>query len=314
MNMVNTENMEKFNIQDFKDLMSKASEVTDSTQKVKPLFENVPNKLRDFASKTMNVLGATAKVSFTSLKELNVKEMKDMTKRTSKANPLKLDNDEENRNIPMALNWIVKLLKGVIEKLEEHGNIIRVHNDALANPEAVDVAKHSELEALKNENEKLRKEIDETRQRGMKGNILVSCPKKDGLTRAVHNEVGEGNNKRLENDTEMIVRLIHEKTNVRVPVSDVVRIVNRSPGSAWESLTASMMKATNMDKAVKVYLNFQLTERRAALAKAVRKAKAEDKIAGYSVDRNGKIKIKEKGDTRYNPVLSEEHLNSIISS
>ena len=252
-----------------------------------------------------------------------------MTKRTSKANPLNLDNDEENRNIPMALNWIVKLLKGVIEKLEEHGNIIRVHNDALANPEAVDVAKHSELEALKNENEKLRKEIDKTRQRGMKGNILVSCPKKDGLTRAVHNEVGEGNNKRLENDTEMIVRLIHEKTNVRVPVSDVVachpmgqsdkhtyvvRIVNRSPGSAWESLTASMMKATNMDKAVKVYLNFQLTERRAALAKAVRKAKAEDKIAGYSVDRNGKIKIKEKGDTRYNPVLSEEHLNSIISS
>ena len=55
MNMVNTENMEKFNIQDFKDLMSKASEVTDSTQKVKPLFENVPNKLRDFASKTMSL-------------------------------------------------------------------------------------------------------------------------------------------------------------------------------------------------------------------------------------------------------------------
>ena len=30
--------MEKFNVQDFKELMSKASDLTDATQKVKPLF------------------------------------------------------------------------------------------------------------------------------------------------------------------------------------------------------------------------------------------------------------------------------------
>ena len=324
--------MEKFNVQDFKELMSKASDLTDATQKVKPLFENVPNKFRDFASKTMNVLGATASVSFSSLAELNVKDMKEMVKRTSKANPLNIDNTEkeENKNIPLALNWIVKLLKGVIEKLEEHGNIIRVHNDVLANPEAVIDIARPEIEALKKENEKLKIEIDETRQRGMKGNILVSCPVKNGQTRAGHSEVTEGENKRLENDTEMVIRLILDKTGVKIPIADVVachpmgqsdkhtyviRIMNRRPGSAWERLTAIMMKATSMEKTVNVYLNFQLTEKRAALAKSVRTARSEGKIAGYSVDQNGKIKIKKIGGTRYDTtVKSVEQLNSVITN
>ena len=79
-------------------------------------------------------------------------------------------------------------------------------------------------------------------------------------------------------------------------------------------MTAAMMKPTNVDKSVHVYLNFQLTEFRAALAKAVRKARFDNKIAGYSVDQNGKIKIKLIGGTRYDTVIrSEEQLNNIIS-
>ena len=50
--------MEKFNMDSFKEMMSSVSIMT------KPVFENVPDKLRGFASKTMNVLGATAKLSF----------------------------------------------------------------------------------------------------------------------------------------------------------------------------------------------------------------------------------------------------------
>ena len=53
-----------------------------------------------------------------------------------------------------------------------------------------------------------------------------------------------------------------------------------------------MMKASNMERTVPVYINFQLTERRAALAKSVRQAKSDSKVAGYSMDQNGKIKIK----------------------
>ena len=37
------------------------------------------------------------------------------------------------------------------------------------------------------------------------------------------------------------------------------------------------MKASNMERTVPVYINFQLTERRAALAKSVRQAKSDSK-------------------------------------
>ena len=174
----------------------------------------------------------------------------------------------------------------------------------LANPEeAIDVNTHK-LDALKKENIKLKTEIDETRQRGMKGNLIVSCPAKNGTTKAVHEE---GANKRLESDTEMVVRLINEKAQVKFPLQDVVAchpmgdsdkntyviiVINRKPRSAWDSLVAAMRKASNMDRNVHVYINFQLTQERAALAKAVRKAKSDDKLAGYSVDHNCKIKIK----------------------
>ena len=95
----------------------------------------------------------------------------------------------------------------------------------------------------------------------------------------------------------------------------VLRIMNRRPGSAWERLTAIMTKATSMEKSVHVYLNFQLTELRAALAKSVRIARQEGKIAGYSVDQNGRIKIKKIGGTRYDTIVkSVEQLNSVITN
>ena len=91
-----------------------------------------------------------------------------------------------------------------------------------------------------------------------------------------------------------------------------IRIFNRRPGSAWEALTAAMMKSSNMDKQVPVFINFQLTDKRAALAKAVRKVKPEGKLAGYSVDQNGKIKIKITGGKSYEVIRSEVQLNSFL--
>ena len=120
----------------------------------------------------------------------------------------------------------------------------------------------------------------------MKGNLIVSCPAKNGTTKAVHEEVTEGANKRLESDTEMVVRLINEKAQVKFPLQDVmachpmgdsdknmyvIRVIIRKPGSAWDSLVAAMRKASNMDRKVHMYINFQLTQERAALTKAVRK-------------------------------------------
>ena len=75
-----------------------------------------------------------------------------------------------------------------------------------------------------------------------------------------------------------------------------------------------MMKVSNMDRSVPVYINFQLTDKRAALAKSVRKAKSDGKVAGYSVDQNGRIKIKKIGAARYVPVMSVEQLDDMVIS
>ena len=75
-----------------------------------------------------------------------------------------------------------------------------------------------------------------------------------------------------------------------------------------------MMKASNMDKRVNVFINFQLTETRAALGKAVRKVKSDGNIAGYSVDQNGRIKIKKNGENKYETVKSVDHMNGMLVS
>ena len=49
-------------------------------------------------------------------------------------------------------------------------------------------------------------------------------------------------------------------------------------------------KANFTDK--NVFLNFQLTKKRAELAKYVRKAKVDKKIVKYGTDQNGKTTIK----------------------
>ena len=304
--------------------MTAASEFTEAT----PVFQNVPNRIRDIAAKTVNVLESTAKLSFSSLNDLDVAGMK---KRTNKTNPfnINLEEGKEDTNLPLAVNWIIKLLHSVIKKVDEQGDIIRVQTEVLASHEEAIDAPKNELAALKEENEKLKKEIDETRQRGMKGNIIVSCPTRRGVTKAVHREGKDENGAAIkESDTDLVLRLIKEKSGVTIPTKDVVachpigtadkhtfviRIVNRRPGSAWEELVAALMKSSNMDKSVPVFINYQLTEKRAALAKAVRTAKKEEKLAGYSVDQNGRIKIKKIGEKSYEVIRSEEQLSNILN-
>ena len=72
----------------------------------------------------------------------------------------------------------------------------------------------------------------------------------------MQDEITENGMKRLENDAEMIIRLLNEKSGVRIPISDVpachpigkeekhtfvIKVVNRNPGSACERLVAAMM-------------------------------------------------------------------------
>ena len=271
-------------------------------------------------------MDATAKIKINSLHN-------SIWTRTS-PNPTDVDdlkNVKSDAVIPFVINWVVQVLKEMLTTLDEQGDIMRVHSEALADPKGViGTASSKDFNALKEENAKLREEIDEIRQRGMKGNILVSSPAGTNKpTLLIPQPKSTPDNRKVnESDVEMVLRVIKDKTNVVVPKEDitachrvgkketntfVVSFNNRKSGSAWEEVTAAMMKPKNMVKEKNVFLNFQLTKYRADLAKAVRQAKKDDRIAAFSIDRNGNIKIKKlAADKEYLKVKSVENMERML--
>ena len=176
------------------------------------------------------------------------------------------------------------------------------------------------------------------RQRGLKGNIIISSPESqnkkslfafkkvtDHVTGAV----------RVENDIELCCRLIHLKTGVSVPLQDitachplskkvgstsyVLRISNRKPGSAWDILAAGLLTGRNKFTKANftddnVFINFQLTNTRNNLAKAIRDAKKSRKVVKYGCDQNGNFTVKFKADSTWQVVGSIQDLEQGIQS
>ena len=68
----------------------------------------------------------------------------------------------------------------------------------------------------------------------------------------------------------------------------------------------------NLEKGVNLFINFQLTNKRAKYAKAVMQARSKQQIHKYYISQNGKIKVKTTNDpdAKYMEVKSEAHLTS----
>ena len=79
-------------------------------------------------------------------------------------------------------------------------------------------------------------------------------------------------------------------------------------------MTGKSTSGGNFVKDVNLFLNFQLTQKRAKLAKAVRLARKDKKIYKFYINQNGVIKIKKTVADNYIEVKSEFHLNSITNS
>ena len=320
--------MNKLNFESLKtnytQLVDYAGTLRSKNNGIKPVFEEVPKHFKTFAAKfTVAVLDLKAKLTFDFLDEETALASKD------------LDEKDNNKNILTITNWIVSALKHVIAKVEQQGEIITVHTEALAKPDtALLVAKDEEIKTLKNEVGDLTKEIDETRQRGIKGNLIISSPHNDKVSTIATHETVEG---KRESDTQMIIRLILKKTGVTIDDKDVIachqmgkqenhayviRLNNRKEGSAWHILTEGMMTGKNPDtgknfeRGVNLFINFQLTNKRAKLAKAVRQARTKQQIHKYYINQNGKIKVKATNDpdAKYMEVKSEAHLSSILKT
>ena len=113
----------------------------------------------------------------------------------------------------------------------------------------------------------------------------------------------------MESDTDMVLRMVYEKTGVWIPHckvsachkfgkskshSFVLKIWNRTEYSAWDKLSWMMRNGKGFSDQ-NIFLNFMLTQRRIEISKQVRLAKKDRKIAKYSIDQNGKIFVKKVG-------------------
>lgn len=164
------------------------------------------------------------------------------------------------------------------------------------------------IDILQNSSEEQTAQLDDCKQRLLKGNLIVSSKKTDDKeTLILDDETLASKGITLEHH---IIELIDSKYNVKIPVSDVqachrltskdtvlLKIWNRRSDSAFWKLSDSL-KSGGVKKKMNIYVNYQLTKERNLLVFNVRKLKEEKLIDKYFVNENGQVYIKVSSDGR----------------
>ena len=152
-------------------------------------------------------------------------------------------------------------------------------------------------------------ELDEAKQRALKGNLILTSSAKGGHTCVIKDDdTLQRENTRL---LDHAIELVNQKYGVMVPESDVVachrlknsvllKIWKRTEDSAWSKLMPLIKSAPVND--FNLYANFQMTPRRGAIMYLIRQQRDTFKQKGqpfklYS-DENGAISVKfsDQGD------------------
>ena len=262
--------------------------------------------------------------------------------------------DESANNIQKALNWLGGMVSKLRARTEENREFLQrvfgllkdfatqldeVRVKTINNQDDIYSENAKQLEMIddmKEEMAGLQNNLDEARQRGLKGNIIVSSPTLPARNNqpekpALLKQPTGGDPTSLESDLDFVLRLVETKTGVRVPREDVgachalrakanaqpsyiLTFQNRKENSAWDQVTSCMMSGSapgggSMNMEINVFLNFQLTHARAELARAVRKARAEKKVQRERVNANGEIRATIAGN-KYT-VTSLAHLEEL---
>ena len=250
------------------------------------------------------------------LRELFMKQDEKITKLKEKHEEKIAHLDQKMKDIPTA-TWMENEINSQLEvKQAEFTNTQKDVKDDL------DRVKRENAD-IKSKEEELKEEISETRQRGMKGNLIISCPetRQGGPSKAVQRLVVDGS--RNEWPQEMCSRLIREKTGVHIPPSDmtachrlgysvkkknswIVRVENRAPNSGWETLTAGMFSGKKPDghwfnQNDGIYINYMLEPTKNDLLWQVRMLRKRQLVQKYSVNQNGRITILKDKSPRSQP-------------
>ena len=223
--------------------------------------------------------------------------------------------EDKEGMVKSILKWLMEVATSLIKSVTVHSHVLK-EQQRQVNTEGENLA------ALQLQVKGLERDLDEARQRGLKGNLIISSPNhanrpslllpqkvKDEVTGVVRNE----------SYLEACTRAIMAKTGVRVPAGDVyachpisrrgveantmfvIGFSNRRTHSAWDVLSNGLVTGKNHNgeffTSANLYISFQLTSRRAKLAKLAREALgSRGGVARCKVDANGRVFVKMNSD------------------
>ena len=144
-------------------------------------------------------------------------------------------------------------------------------------------------------------ELDECRQRSMKGNLIVTSPSLPGKSKVTLIKTDTQLSEESLSLTNHMISLVKTKLAVDLPPEDIqachrlsngsvlLCIWNRKIGSAWSQMVDRIKMGKNSD--INIYFNFQLTKKRSNLLYVVRNLRKSNEISKYYTDENGYITV-----------------------
>ena len=213
------------------------------------------------------------------------------------------ENHANVRDIPGvvgALEDITKGLTGDKATAKELQLVLRALKSAVLGLTEVVKKQSDDAEASQKKTREVDDELDEYKQKNLKGKFVISWTKGKSSPMKKQNELAAEDPTSLENH---IIDLASQKYEVVLSSSDIsschflpsggifFSLWNLRPGSAFQKLT-NQIKSKEQKRDVNIYFNFMLTKRRSELLFEVRKLKKDTKIARFYSDENGVISIK----------------------
>ncbi|MCE2663223.1 uncharacterized protein LOC111708689 [Eurytemora carolleeae] len=158
-----------------------------------------------------------------------------------------------------------------------------------------------EEKEIKNQLRKCEDDLDESKQRQLKGNLILSCQKpKPGSPSIIKSDEQLGSS----SISAHCIELVKQKYKVEIPEGDIqachrlpngsvlLKIWQRGPTSAWNRLLSGIKTGGN--KEFKLFINFQMTTRRSSLMYEIRQLKKQGNLFKHGSDENGNIWIQAK--------------------
>ena len=246
-----------------------------------------------------------------------------------------LNGEDHTTVVNSILSWLIEAASTIIKKVVIQADFLKFQQKVVDSK-----ADAEEVKRLQERLLKVELECDETRQRGMKGNLVLHSPATTASESILlpRQKTREGGIVDKESMAEACVRAIETKTGIRVPLEDVsachplgrkgavanttfiIRIWNRKQHSAWEQLTAGLMTGRNPKTGADftnapLYINYQLTPARGEVVKVVREAKRGKRLHKYNVDANGRcfVQLVDRY-SQWKEVKAEEDLKRLVAS